>query len=135
MLLQTQQYGSCEKKCNVLIMYGATNVQCFYLHHTSIIQKISQVTYDSINIIIKSSIRSVKIKIEVFLVIEVTEDFCTSGNLDAGYMGIKLRCTITIVLPFDVYFILISCLNMKLWWKIESFTFVWKQLGSQYKLF
>lgn len=41
----------------------------------------------------------------------MTEDFCTSGNQDAGYMGIKSRCTVTIVLSFAVYFILISCLK------------------------
>lgn len=71
MLLQTQQYGSCEKENE---MYWSCMEQQLCNASTYIIlesfKKIKKVTYDSINIIIKSSIRSVKIKVEVFPGIE-----------------------------------------------------------------
>ena len=64
----------------------------------------------------------------------MTEDFCASGNLDAGYMGIKSRCTVTIVLPFDAYCILISCLKYEALVKNRVMYFC-METGSQYKLF
>ena len=41
----------------------------------------------------------------------MTENFCAFGNLGAVYMDIKSRCTVTTVPPFDVYYILKSCLK------------------------